>query len=63
MRFFRQFVKEIPIPNAAADERRKIASLVEQCLDKQGKGCEKYEAEIDDRVASLFGLKTAAASK
>ena len=56
LRFFRQFVKEIPIPNASTEERKSIASLVEQCLDKQGKACDKIEAEINGRVAKLFGL-------
>ena len=57
LRFFRQFVKDIPIPHAPIDERKRIAKLVEQCLDKQGKECEKYEEEIDERVAALFGLR------
>lgn len=55
--------RHLPVPNASKSDRTAIASLVEQCLDKKGKSCEKYEAEIDDRVANLFGLKSVTAIK
>lgn len=56
LRFFRQFVRELPIPNAPAADRDAIAELVQKCLDARGVGCEEWEAEIDERVAALYGL-------
>ncbi len=56
LRFFTQYVKQLPIPNASAADREAIASLVQKCLDAKGAGCEEWEAEIDGRVAALYGL-------
>ena len=59
LRFFRQYVEQIPIPDAPAADREAIAKLVQKCLDARGVGCEEWEAEIDERVAALYGLDTA----
>jgi len=56
LRFKRQYVEQIPIPNARAAEREEISALVEKCLEAKGVGCEEYEREIDERVAKLYGL-------
>lgn len=56
LRFFRQFVERIPIPDAPASERTAIADLVQRCLDARGVGCGEWEAEIDARVARLYGV-------
>lgn len=50
------YVKQLPIPNASASERTAIADLVQRCLDARGVGCGEWEAEIDARVARLYGL-------
>ncbi len=56
LRFFRQYVNKIPIPNASTKEREAISNLVQKCLDAKGVGCEAWEKEISDRVAALYGL-------
>ncbi len=56
LRFKRQYVEHIPIPNAPASERTAIADLVQHCLDARGVGCTAWEGEIDARVARLYGL-------
>lgn len=56
LRFIRQYVEQIPIPDASASDRSAIANLVQKCLDAQGVGCEAWEREIDERVAALYGL-------
>ncbi|MFV9507091.1 MAG: Eco57I restriction-modification methylase domain-containing protein [Oscillochloridaceae bacterium umkhey_bin13] len=58
LRFFRQFVEQIPIPNAPANERDAIGALAQRCLAAQGQGAQvaQWEAEIDERVARLYGL-------
>lgn len=59
-RFKRQYLGRIPVPLAQADERRAIEELVQKCLDAKGQGpsIAEWEAEIDDRVAWLYGLST-----
>jgi hypothetical protein len=54
--FFRQFVENLPIPNASSDDREQIARLVKECLSAKGIGCEAEEKEIDQHVLSLYGL-------
>lgn len=46
---------------APADERTAIAALPQQCLDARGQGpqVKQWEAEIDERVARLYGLSAA----
>jgi hypothetical protein len=59
VRFFRQYVERIPIPLADLPERRPIDELVQKCLDAKGQGPQiaEWEAEIDERVAWLYGLR------
>ncbi len=49
-------LSKVPIPNASATDRDAVAGLVQKCLDARGVGCEEWEAEIDGRVAALYGL-------
>ncbi|MEQ9370692.1 MAG: TaqI-like C-terminal specificity domain-containing protein [Coleofasciculus chthonoplastes F3-SA18-01] len=56
LRFFSQFVEKIPIPQASDTEKEAISALVQKCLDAKGMNCEKWEKEIDERVAALYGL-------
>ncbi|MCC5623597.1 TaqI-like C-terminal specificity domain-containing protein [Nostoc sp. CHAB 5715] len=56
LRFKRQYVEKIPIPNASTTERETISQLVQKCLDTKGVNCEIWEKEIDERVAALYGL-------
>jgi TaqI-like C-terminal specificity domain/Eco57I restriction-modification methylase len=56
LRFKRQYVEQIPIPNASTTERETISNLVQKCLDAKGINCETWEKEIDERVAALYGL-------
>ncbi|MGF1489434.1 MAG: Eco57I restriction-modification methylase domain-containing protein [Prochloraceae cyanobacterium] len=56
LRFKRQYVEQIPIPPASDFEKEAISKLVKKCLDAKGVNCEKWEKEIDDRVAALYGL-------
>ncbi|MEH1948536.1 MAG: TaqI-like C-terminal specificity domain-containing protein [Nostoc sp.] len=50
------YVSQIPIPNAPEPDRLAIEALVQKCLDAKGQSVEEWEAEIDDRVAHLYGL-------
>lgn len=56
MRFKSIYVEQIPIPTAPETDRQIIETLVQKCLDAKGIGVEQWEAEIDDRVAHLYGL-------
>ncbi len=58
LRYKRQYVKQIPIPTAPPADRTAIADLVQRCLDANGRGPEvaEWEAEIDARVAKLYGV-------
>jgi len=56
MRLKSFYVEQIPIPDASSAERAAITALVQKCLDAKGIGCEKWEAEINERVAALYGL-------
>ncbi len=56
MRFFRQYMERIPIPYAPSKEKDRIAALVEKCLDANGTSTAKWEREIDERVAALYGI-------
>jgi hypothetical protein len=60
VRFFRQYVERIPIPLASPADKRPIEDLVQKCLDAKGQGPQvaEWEAEIDERVAWLYGLRT-----
>jgi hypothetical protein len=50
------YVSRIPIPDAPTSERRAISPYVQECLDAKGVGCERWEQEINERVAALYGL-------
>lgn len=52
------YVSQIPIPTAPEPDRLAIEALVQKCLNAKGQGVEEWEAEIDDRVAHLYGLTT-----
>ena len=56
LRFFRQFVEKIPIPEPCDESRRHLSELAKKCTNAHGIGCEKWEKEIDERVAALYGL-------
>ena len=56
LRFIRQYVEQIPIPDAWEADRAVISALVQKCLEAEGIGCEAWEREIDERVAELYGL-------
>ena len=51
-------VGSIPIPEASTPDRAAISALVQKCLDAdgQGSGVSDWEAEINERVARLYGL-------
>ena len=51
-----KYLQKTIIPNAPAADCDAIAELVQKCLDARGVGCEEWEAEIDERVAALYGL-------
>jgi len=51
-----QYVSKIPIPDSVPIDRQAISSLVQKCLDAKGQGVTHWEAEINDRVAHLYGL-------
>ena len=48
--------EKFPIPHASATDQEAISILVNKCLDAKGQNVSKWEAEIDDRVARLYGL-------
>jgi hypothetical protein len=58
LRFVRQYVERIPIPRAGPRDREAVAALAHRCVEAGGAGAAvaEWEAEIDDRVASLYGL-------
>jgi hypothetical protein len=56
LRFFTQYVERIPIPDASSSHKSRIVSLVKKCIDAEGSGCTKWEAEIDSLVADLYGV-------
>ncbi|MEG4286301.1 TaqI-like C-terminal specificity domain-containing protein [Microcoleus sp. A006_D1] len=56
LRYKTQYVKQIPIPTASEADKKIIEALVQKCLDAKGQGVEKWEAEIDEIVAHLYGL-------
>jgi adenine-specific DNA-methyltransferase len=56
LEFKPMYVTQFPIPTASPADRAAIAALAQKCLDACGVGCEKWEKEIDERVAGLYGL-------
>jgi len=57
------YMERLPIPRATPADRDAIAELAQKCLDAGGKGPQvaEWEAEIDERVAVLYGLRAAPA--
>jgi hypothetical protein len=49
-------VDNLPIPRASVPDKQRISALVQKCLDAKGVNCEKWDKEIDERVAALYGL-------
>jgi hypothetical protein len=51
-------VRELPVPDANEADRTAIVTLVQRCLDANGQGprITHWEAEINERVARLYGL-------
>jgi hypothetical protein len=49
-------IKSLPIPPAVEKDKQAIGELVKKCLNAKGVGVEKWEAEIDEIVAHLYGL-------
>ncbi|MEI2423121.1 TaqI-like C-terminal specificity domain-containing protein [Arthrospira platensis SPKY2] len=58
LRAFTDYMKQIPILKATEADKEAIEKLVQKCLDAKGVGVGEWEAEIDDRVAHLYGLTT-----
>ena len=56
LRAFTDYMKQIPIPTVSEPDRLAIEALVQKCLDAKGVGVLEWEAEINDRVAHLYGL-------
>ena len=56
LRFFTQFVKGIPIPDAKPKEKMEVAKLVKECLDRAGEDCDLLEKKINVCVSALYGL-------
>lgn len=51
------YVSKLPIAQASTADQKAISTLVKKCLDDaKGQNVSKWEAEIDDRVARLYGL-------
>ena len=50
------YISQIPIPDASSSERKIISCLAQKCLDAKGQNIAHWEAEINDRVAHLYGL-------
>jgi hypothetical protein len=57
------YMEKLPIPHATPRNRQAIGALAWKCLDAGGKGpsVAEAEAEIDARVAVLYGLRIAPA--
>lgn len=56
LRAFTDYMKQIPVPSTSEADRLAIEALVQKCLNAKGQGVEEWEAEINDRVAHLYGL-------
>jgi hypothetical protein len=56
VRAFTDYMKKIPVPSTSEADCLAIEALVQKCVDAKGQDVDKWEAEIDDRVAHLYGL-------
>ena len=50
------YVSQIPVSEAPPEEQKSISLLAQKCLDAKGQNVSEWEAEINDRVAKLYGL-------
>ena len=50
------YMNRLPIPPATEEEKSAISKLAQNCIDAKGVNCEKWEQEIDEIVAGLYGL-------
>jgi len=66
LRFFKQYVEQLPIPTATPAEQAAIAALVQQVLDAKAADATADtaapEAAIDAAVAALYGVTLPAAA-
>ena len=55
---YKEKLEQIPVPNASDSDKKEIILLAKKCIKsaKSGINIEAIEAEIDDRVARLYGL-------
>lgn len=56
LRLKRQYMEMVPIPDLTTGDAGVIRELAAKCSDARGVGCERWEKEIDERVAALYGL-------
>ena len=56
LEFKPMYVSQISIPQTSFEGCRAISALVQHCLDAKGQNVAHWEAEINDRVAYLYGL-------
>jgi hypothetical protein len=58
LRFFSQYLEQIPIPDATSSQRAAIESLVRKLLDAEGQGPQvaEWERELNALVYKLYGL-------
>lgn len=54
------FVRRLPVPDVAPDERRTVIQVVERCIAASGSDTKSLEAELDDRIARLYGIANVA---
>jgi hypothetical protein len=50
------YFEKCKIPSANGAYRKAIAALASSCINKKGLGCDDLEAELDNRIAHLYGL-------
>lgn len=50
------YLSQVPIPRASSSEREIISKLAQTCMDNAEDDVTRWEAEINDRVAHLYGL-------
>ena len=49
-------ILNVPVPPASEADREALAEIARMCLEKRGIGVEREEAEINRRVAALYGV-------
>ena len=52
----KQFMEPLPIAQADKSDARRIGALVEALSAEDCSKCPELEAELNDRVAALYGL-------